>query len=257
LRDWKDLAKIDRQSKVPLYHQITQNLRELISSGQLHPGEPVPSEWDLSGLYGVSRLTVRRALDELAREGWLIRRHGVGTFVANPTLAEIVPSRLGFTQKMQQIGRRPSSRLVSVKVVPAAAEVAAPLDLEVDAAVAEVIRVRLADGEPIMLETAYLSQERFPDLTEANLGDGSLYAFLSERHQVAVVAVDQTLEPVLLTDQEARLLEAEPGSPALLSEVVAFTTGDVPVEYSWSVTRGDKCRYYFRFREGGAENGTF
>jgi GntR family transcriptional regulator len=252
MSNWKDLIKIDRQAKIPLYHQISQNLRELILDGQVQPGETVPSEWELSDLYGVSRLTVRRALDELAREGWLIRRHGVGTFVANPTVAQIVPGKLSFTQKMRRIGRTPSSRLVSMKVIPAADEVATYLRLEVDTPVTELVRVRLADGEPIMLETACLSQARFPDLTEANLGDGSLYEFLSDRYQVTVVAVDQTLQPILLTSQEAQLLDAEAGSPALLSEVVAFTEDDVPIEYSWSVTRGDKCKFYFRFWEGKA-----
>lgn len=252
MNNWEDLIKIDRQAKVPLYHQISQNLRELILGGQLQPGEAVPSEWELSDLYGVSRLTVRRALGELAREGWLTRRHGVGTFVTNPTMARIAPGKLGFTQKMRQIGRTPSSRLVSIKVIPAADEVATHLGLEAGAAVTELVRVRLADGEPIMLETAYLSQARFPDLTEANLGTGSLYEFLSNRYQVTVVAVDQTLAPILLTTQEAQLLDAEPGSPALLSEVVAFTADDTAIEYSWSVTRSDKCKFYFRFREGEA-----
>ncbi len=255
MKDWKDLIKIDRHTKLPLYHQITQNLRELITSSQLQPGQGVPSEWELSDLYGVSRLTVRRALDELAREGWLIRRHGVGTFVANPTMAQIVPSRLGFTQKMRQIGRTPSSRLISVKVIPAAAEVATHLGLEVADPVIELVRVRLANEEPIMLETAYLSQARFPNLIEANLGSCSLYECLSERYQTTVVAMDQTLEPVLLTAQEAQLLEAEAGAPALLSEVVAFTEDDTPIEYSWSVTRGDKCRFFFRFREQGNAEG--
>ena len=252
MNNWEELIKIDRQTKVPLYHQISQNLRELILGGQLQPDQTVPSEWELSRLYGVSRLTVRRALDELAREGWLIRRHGVGTFVANPTMAQIVPSKLSFSQKMRQIGRTPSSRLVSIQVIPAVDEVATRLGLEVGVAVTELIRVRLADGEPIMLETAYLSQARFPDLTEADLGDGSLYEFLSERYQVTVVAVDQTLEPILLTAREAQFLDAEPGSPVLLSEVVAFTKDSTPIEYSWSVTRGDKCKFYFRFREADA-----
>jgi GntR family transcriptional regulator len=250
MKDWRELIRIDRQAKVPLYYQISQNLRALIESGELQPGESVPSEWELSDLYGVSRLTVRRALDELSREGWLTRRHGVGTFVAAPAMAQIVPSRLSFTQKMRQIGRTAGSRWVSVKVMPALDEVATHLGLEVAAPVVELVRVRLADDDPIMLETAYLSQARFPDLSEASLSHGSLYEFLSERYQVLVVAVDQTLEPVLLTTQEALFLDAEPGAPALLSELVAYTRDNTPIEYSWSVTRGDKCKFFFRFREG-------
>jgi GntR family transcriptional regulator len=250
MKDWQDIIKIDKQAKVPLYHQINQNLRQLIEGGHLQPGDGVPSEWELSDLYGVSRLTVRRALEELAREGWLTRRHGVGTFVANTKVAQIVPSKLGFTQKMQEIGRLPSSRLISLKVILSPAEVAIHLGLEAGAPVIELVRVRLADDEPIMLETSYLSQARFPDLTEAGLGNHSLYEFLSQHYHTTLVAVDQTLEPTLLTVLEAELLEAEPQSPAMLSEVLAFTTEDTAIEYSRAVTRADKCKFIFHFREG-------
>lgn len=250
MRDWQDIIKIDKQAKIPLYHQINQNLKDLIEGGHLQPGDGVPSEWELSDLYGVSRLTVRRALEELAREGWLTRRHGVGTFVADSKVAQIVPSKLGFTQKMQEIGRVPSSRLISLKVIPSPAEIAVHLGLEAGAPIIELIRVRLADDEPIMLETSYLSHARFPDLTEAGLGNHSLYEFIRRHYHTTLVAVDQTLEPTLLSVLEAELLEAEPGSPALLSEVLAFTTEDTPIEYSRAVTRGDKCKFLFRFREG-------
>ena len=115
----KELFKINRQEKTPLYDLIEQNLRENILRGQLKLGEAVPSEWELADLYGVSRLTVRTALDNLTRQGWLIRRHGVGTFVSHPNVTEISPSKLSFTEQMRAIGRMPSSRLVSLQVVEA------------------------------------------------------------------------------------------------------------------------------------------
>ena len=81
-------------------------------SNQLQPGDTVPPEWELAELYGVSRLTVRRALDDLVRQDWLNRRQGVGTFVSRPAVTAISPSQLSFTQEMLAIGRRPSSRLL-------------------------------------------------------------------------------------------------------------------------------------------------
>ena len=168
--------QIDRQEKVPLYHQISQNIRALIADRKLQSGDAMPSEWNLSELYGVSRLTVRHALDELVREGLLTRRHGVGTFVADPGITRITPSKLSFTHKMRQMGLTPGSQLVSLKVIPAPPNIAAYLSIEEDDPVVELVRIRLADGEPIMLETAYLPQMRFPDLTTGSLMDGnSLY----------------------------------------------------------------------------------
>lgn len=248
--DVKANFQIDRLGKVPLYHQIDQNIRALIGDRILQPGEAVPSEWDLSALYGVSRLTVRRALDDLVREGLLTRRHGVGTFVAEQGVTRITPSKLSFTHKMREIGLTPGSRIVSLKTIPAPANVAVNLSLEPGDPVVELVRVRLADGEPIMLETAYLSQSRFPTLTDDNLTDGSsLYEFLHSRYGVTVAAVEQALEPTRLRPEEAQLLACEAESPAILNELVAFTGDGSAIEYSRSVTRGNKCKFCFRFRE--------
>ena len=247
----KEIFKINRQDKAPLYDLIEQNLRELILGGRLNTGEAVPSEWELADLYGVSRLTVRNALDNLTRQGWLIRRHGVGTFVAQPTVTEISPRKLSFTEQMRAIGRQPGSRMVSLRVQPADAEVAGMLRLEEGDPVVELVRVRLADGEPILLETNFLSQKRFPALEHATeLANTSLYEHITTHYQTSVALMDQTLEPVLLTDTEAQHLETIAGAPALLSKVLAYTNNGEPIEYSWSVTRGDKCRFYFSFRRG-------
>ena len=247
----KDLFKINRLDKAPLYDLIEQNLRELILRGQLNMGESVPSELELAELYGVSRLTVRKALDNLTRQGWLIRRHGVGTFVAHPNVTEITPSKLSFTEQMRAIGRKPSSRLISLHIVAAKVEVANILKMEQGEPVVEIVRLRLADGEPILLETSYLSQKRFPGLENATeLTYSSLYDWLATHYQTSVAVMDQTLEPVLLSEVQAQQLETEPGTPAMLSKVLAYTNGAEPIEYSWSVTRGDQCRFYFSFRRG-------
>jgi len=251
MTELKDLFKINRLDKTPLYDLIEQNLRELILRGQLNIGESVPSEWELAELYGVSRLTVRNALDNLTRQGWLIRRHGVGTFVAHPNVTEITPSKLSFTDQMRAIGRKPSSRLISLQVVAADVQVANMLKLEQGEPVVEIVRLRLADGEPILLETSCLSQKRFPGLENATeLTYSSLYDWLATHYQTPVAVMDQTLEPVLLSEVQAQQLETEPGTPAMLSKVLAYTNGAEPIEYSWSVTRGDQCRFYFSFRRG-------
>lgn len=245
------LFKINRQEKAPLYDLIEQNLRDLILDGQLNVGESVPSEWELADLYGVSRLTVRNALDNLTRQGWLLRRHGVGTFVAHPKITEISPSKLSFTEQMRATGRQPGSRLISIHVIAVDAEVASLLHLDMGDPAVEIVRVRLADREPILLETCLLSQKRFPGLdTASELASSSLYAWLDTHFQTNVVVMDQTLEPVLLNADQARLLETQPGTPAILSKVVAYAEGGEPIEYSWSVTRGDQCRFYFSFRKG-------
>lgn len=244
-----ELFKIDPENKQPLYDQIESNLSELIITGRLQTGQNLPSEYELAETYGVSRLTLRKALDELVRKNWLVRKRGIGTFVSNPRVVSIAPVKMSFTEEMHAIGRRPGSRLINLEVRPADARVADRLLIEEGDPVVVLTRVRMADDAPILLETSYLSTQRFPNLQdEPSLANGSLYALLAERYGELVVNMDQTLKPVLLSEAEAGYLDALPGSPAIASDIVAFNDEGEPVEYSWSVTSGDKCEFYFRFR---------
>lgn len=245
-----ELFKVDRQSKLPLYDQIERNLRELIASGKLKTGEMIPPEWELAELYGVSRLTVRKALDELVQRHWLSKRHGVGTFVTKPSVTSIAPSKLSFTDQMIAIGRKPSSQLIKSGVETGRPEVASALLLSQRDPIFYLSRVRLADDIPILLETAYLSLERFPDLASAEgLGEGSLYKYLSETYKVRVARIEQTLKPVLLNEEQASHLQTKPGTPSIRSEIIAYTSGGEPVEYSISVSNGDHSEFYFTFEK--------
>lgn len=243
------LFKIDLKSKLPLYDQIERNLRDLMVNGHLKPGEAMPGEWDLAELYGVSRLTVRRALDELVRQNWLEKKHGVGTFVRQPTMATIAAGKLSFTEQMRSIGREPGSRHISQQVIPATDKIALALHIQESDPIFEITRVRLADNVPILLETACLSATRFPTLESHDWSQNeSLYKVLSEEYQVNISAMDHTIKPVTLTETEARYLKARSGIPALLSEIIAYTPDGVPVEYTWSVSNGDKSEFYFHFQ---------
>jgi GntR family transcriptional regulator len=113
----------------------------------------------------------------------------------------------------------------------------------------EITRVRLADDIPILLETSCLSQERFPALELRSWSENdSLYKILSGEYGVIITGLDHILKPVLLTEAEARDLRTTAGTPALLSEIVAFTRDGTPVEYSWSRSNGDKSEFYFHFQ---------
>jgi GntR family transcriptional regulator len=245
----KELFRIDSRSKLPLYDQIERNLRDLIVNGQLQPGQMVPPEWDLSELYGVSRLTVRRALEDLVRQNWLERKHGVGTFVRQPTIASIADSKLSFTEQMRAIGRKPSSRQIGQRVVPATAKISRAIQIREGEPIFEITRVRLADEVPILLETSCVPHEKFPGLEDRSWSENdSLYKILSEDYGVSITGMDHTLKPVLLTETEALYLETKAGTPALLSEIVGFTREGAPVEYSWSFSNGDKSEFYFHFQ---------
>lgn len=248
---WPQLFRIDPETRIPLYDRIQRNLADLIMEGRLAEGQALPSEHELADLYGVSRLTVRKAMDELVRQRWLVRKQGVGTFVTAPRIVSIAPGKFSFTEEMRAIGRRPGSRLLALQVRPATAEIAAHLDLAAGQPVIELRRVRLADDIPILIENCYLSQARFPALEgQRSLESGSLYKFLFDQYQISISSMDQVLRPALLTAEQAAHLEAEPHTPTIISEIVAHDDNGDPVEYSWSIASGEKCEFYFRFRRG-------
>ena len=243
-----DIFTIDSTSVIPLYHQIKQNLRELIENGVLLEGQLLPSERDLGEYYGVNRLTVRQAITELVSEGMLRRQRGVGTFVADPKLTQMMARVTGFSERVREVGRKPSSRMISLELVPASTMVARSLNQEPDAPFYKLVRLRCVDDEPVMLETVFLPQARFPDLKRVDFSEESLYQVLAQKFNCRIVEADETLEPVIMTDYEVEMLEAEPGTPGLLIETVAYDQNGIAVEFGKSVVRGDKSRFYFRLK---------
>jgi GntR family transcriptional regulator len=229
---------------VPLHHQVYLDLRSALDSGEHRIGERLPPERDLARLYGCSLITVRRALDELAREGRLQRRQGKGTFVLAPRLDVGVADSLSFTEEMRRRGLDAETRLVASRPEAATESVAQALDLQPGSPTLYVERLRLAGGEPLLLEMVHLPAERFPGLLASDLEHGSLYDILTERYGTPVARAREALEPVLLPAREAKLLGVAARSLGLLVEGTAFTHGDTPVEHSRTYVRGDRTRYF-------------
>lgn len=244
---------IEQDSPIPLYYQIRENLRDLILGNRFRPGDMIPSERELSRIYQVNRLTVRQAVTELVNEGVLRRQHGVGTFVSEPKITQTMPELKGFTDRMIQANHRPSSRLIQLQEELATERAAHPLRLPPGAPVIRLVRLRLADDEPFMLETTFLPRALFPNLKAHDLEHESLYHVMSECYGIQVVEADEIIEPVTLTAYEAETLQAGTNMLALLVEGTVYTHGRQPVEFTKSIVRGDKARYHFRIHRSGGE----
>lgn len=243
---------IDPTSPVPLYYQIRENLSELIRSGEFAPGDLIPSERELGEYYKVHRLTVRQAITDLVHDGLLRRQQGVGTFVQERKITHEMPGLTGFSERMRHAGYSPTSKIISLTRQPASRSTAQMLNIALDSPVVKIVRVRLVDREPIMMETCYLKAASVPDLDVQHFEQNqSLYFLLTNRYGIQLVEADEVLEPVVLTNYEAELLGTEPGRPALLIEGVIYTTNREPVEFTKSLVRGDKSRFYFRLHRLG------
>jgi GntR family transcriptional regulator len=229
---------------VPLHHQVYLDLRAALDAGEHKVGERLPPERELATLYGCSLITVRRALDELSREGRLQRRQGRGTFVLAPRLDVGALDALSFSEEMQRRGLDAETRLIAARPEAASEAVATALALQPGSPTLYVERLRLGGGEPLLLEMVHLPAERFPGLLATDLEHGSLYALLTERYGTSVARALEALEPVLLPAREAKLLGVRPRSLGLLVEGTAFTHDNTPVEFGRTYVRGDRTRYY-------------
>ncbi len=220
---------------VPLHHQVYLDLRAALDNGEWRAGDLLPPERQLAGRYGCSLITVRRALSELTREGRIQRTRGRGTTVLQPRIERDFGGTLSFTEEMQDRGLDPETRLIGA---------AAALGIEPGSPTLYVERLRVAGGEPLLLEQVHLPAERFPGLLASDLEHGSLYDLLTARYGTRIARAREALEPVLLRAREARLLGQRPRAPALLIEGTAFGADGAPVEFARSYVRGDRTRYY-------------
>ena len=208
---------------------------------RLGVGEAIPSERQLSGDLRVSRLTVRAALDDLVREGFLERRHGAGTFVSEPKIAQEL-TMTSFTEDMERRGMVPSSKTMELKTVAAGARLGRLLHVSPSERIVVVTRLRYADRETMAIETLHVSEALVPGLTAKDLEQHSFYELLEDRFGVIVVGGSQAIEPTVTNEEESAALGVPLHSPAFLFERTTKAADGTIVEYVRSIYRGDRYR---------------
>jgi GntR family transcriptional regulator len=208
---------------------------------RLGVGEAIPSERQLSGELGVSRLTVRAALDDLVREGFLERRHGAGTFVSEPKIAQEL-TMTSFTEDMRRRGMAPSSKTLELKTVAAGARLGRLLHVSPSERIVVVTRLRYADRETMAIETLHVAEALVPGLNAKELERRSFYELLEERFGIVVVGGSQAIEPTVTNEEESAALGVPLHSPAFLFERTTRAADAKIVEYVRSIYRGDRYR---------------
>ncbi len=227
------------QPTAPKQNEARERVLDLIE--QLSIGDAIPSERQLSADLHMSRLTVRAALDDLVRDGLLVRRRGSGTFVGEPKIAQEL-TMTSFSEDMRRRGMVPANRTLSLVVVQAGAHLGRLLMVSPSEPVVVFKRLRLADRETMAIETLHVRQSLIPGLTAEDLEQHSFYELLEDRYGVVMAGGTQTIEPTVTNEEESAALGVPLHSPAFLFERTTRTaTGDV-VEYVRSIYRGDRYR---------------
>jgi GntR family transcriptional regulator len=246
-------AATQEPSGVLKRERVRDFLMELVE--ERRPGDAIPSERTLCARLGVSRPTLRAAVDELVSTGLLVREHGRGMFVAPAKITQELVSE-DRTLSLPQSGGVWSSRLLELTTTPAGARVGRKLNISPAAEITHVARLRIVDGAPMAIEYLHLPAALVSGITAAELEAGDLYEHLRVRHQVHVRQAEQSIEPTVTSRTEAELLEVPELSPALLFERLTTDARGRQVEYAHSVYRGDRFRIVSRLNlESSATSG--
>jgi GntR family transcriptional regulator len=219
---------VDRGSPVPLYFQVAQHLENSINSGAIPVGTLIQNEVDLAASMGLSRPTMRRAMQHLVDKGLVVRRRGIGTRVVQPKLRR--PLELtSLYDDLASAGREPTTQVLSFETVEAHAEVAEQLEVEEGSPVLELVRLRSAGGEPIANLTNYLP-ERLATFAEEDLSDHGLYDLI-RRQGIVLHSATQTLGARNATAAESRLLDEPRGAALITAQRVTYDDHGSAVEF--------------------------
>lgn len=231
----------------PKYFIVKSKILEMIDKEEIGANGMVPSERELMDMFKVSRITAKKALDDLVKEGYLYRIQGKGTFIKNEKLNQDLVAITSCTDDIINMGMKPSKKLLFAEVIPADQARMRKLQLCEGDQVFMVKRVYFADDEPLNLTTTYLPCKLFPGIEEHDFGVESIYHILENEYQTKITKATRTIEAVLAGDEVSRILGIDEGEPTLLFRAV--TSGivngkEAPIETFKSYYRTDKFKFY-------------
>jgi GntR family transcriptional regulator len=237
---------LNRNSPLPLYHQLYEILRGKITRGEWQPGDMIPTEAELTQQHAVSRTTVRQVLDLLVRDGLIFRQQGRGTFVAHPAVEQTLVRIASFTEDMRRRGFRPGTKVLLAQLQPAPSEIAANLRVPMGEELACLRRLRLADDEPMAIEESYLVHRYCRGILRHDFANQPLRQIMDREYDIRWLHASQTVRAVPASREEAVLLGIQPKAALLNIERVSYSTQELAVEFLRVFYRGDR---YVLFNE--------
>jgi GntR family transcriptional regulator len=235
------------QMMMPKYYILKRKLIEEIDQEVFKVNETIPSERELIEMYNVSRITVRKAIDELVNEGYLYKIQGKGTYVKSDEYSQDLFSITSCTQDVIKLGMTPGRKVICAEVVIADKKRGRSLELGENEKVFRMERVYYADKEPINHTTTYLPYKLFPKIEQYDFSKDSLYKVLESEYGVQITKAKRYVEAILAEDEIAEYLEVPAGIPILLFSCVTYgivNGKEVPIENFKCCYRSDKFKFY-------------
>ncbi len=235
---WSRSSNYRQAPPSPKYYRLKEMIREEYSSWD--PGHPIPSEAELCQMHGVSRTTVRKAIDDLANEGLLYRIQGKGTFVAAPKLRErFVQYTAGFYEDMMARGIPLRTDVLSQTVIVANKNIAGQLQLAHGEPVVKLRRLRYVNNHPVLISDSFVPRQLFPGIENEDLQDASLYGVLREKYGARLARGTRFVSAASCSEEQGKLLHVPTGSALLVISGVMYDTAGRPVEWGTAWLRGD------------------
>ncbi|NLI14025.1 GntR family transcriptional regulator [Pelotomaculum propionicicum] len=231
---------IDKYSIIPIYYQLFKILEKNILDGKLKPGEALPPEHEIAEKYGISRMTVRRAISELISAGMVYSQKGKGNFVARPKLDDFAFELVNFYEEIQKRGMKPGSKLLGVKIVRADELLAGKLEIDLNATCLHIRMVLSADDEPLVYENKYVVYTKQKPILENELKDPSLSNLATIHGDHFPIISKRVLQASIATEEEALILGTGLNMPVFVVEQTVYDTEKKPIGWGKSIYRGDR-----------------
>lgn len=241
---------LNQDAMTPLYVQLMEEVERGIRSGEYKPGDRLMTEAEMAKTYGVSLITVRKAIGSLTEKGLVVRKQGKGTFVARPKLFRNMKKLQSFTEMCVQMGVKPGARMLENCLIPADKKIAQSLGVEDGSNVVYINRLRYVDQEPVLIEKSYFPLE-YAFLLEAKFDDNSLFDYLREKTGMKVTGSEKMIELCRATAEEAELLDVKKGDYLLFVRSTAYDREGEPIYAGIQVINGD--RFALRVYESDEE----
>ncbi|MHC1692811.1 MAG: GntR family transcriptional regulator [Sphaerochaetaceae bacterium] len=237
------MDRVGRRLGIPLYYQVEEIIRNKIENGTFSEGQMIPPESELEKEFQVSRITIRKAVDNLVQDGLLVKQQGIGTIVTKNYINDDVNSLEGFTEKMEKMGRKVTSTMLDVQLVVPPEAIATLLQVKTGEKVLRISRIRNVDGSPLALFNTYLPL--YLGIREDEDFSQSLFDVYS-RHGIEPAYSDRTIHAIIADKKTAGLLHINEGGAALQMNYHTFSEDGVPIEYAEGIYRGDWYHYKMR-----------
>lgn len=231
---------IDKQSVIPIYYQLFKYFEKRIRSGDYKPGDALPTEIEIAERFGISRMTVRRAIAELANLGMVYTQKGKGTFVARPKLDNVVFNLNNFYDEIRQKGLDCRTKLLEARIIKADPLTAKRLQIDVNTRCLYFRFVIMADGEPLAYETKYTIYAKQKPILESELKDSSLSRLAAVHSNSTPVSSKKVLMASKTTEEESEILGVSCNTPVILVVQTVYDANKKPIAWGKTIYRGDR-----------------